>query len=263
MSQHDDAQPAWILHARPYRETSLLVDALTLNHGRVGFVARGVRGARAQPLRAALQPLQALLLVLKGRGELPMLVSAEVKDRAVALSGRPLLSAFYINELLTVLLPRHEPCAELFWRYAMCINALADEAAPAWQLRCFERDLLQTLGYAMPLDTDAVAGAPIDPATSYRFDPERGAIPVRAGSPESVSGLALLALTQAAPPSAAVQTELRHLMRRMIRWQLGGRELRSWRILAELERSSSTPTMPLLTPQAALSALPASGPSKD
>ncbi len=234
----DAAQPAWILHTRAYRETSLLVEAFCLQHGRVGFIARGVRSPRSQPLRAALQPLQALLLTLRGRGELLQLASAETHDVAVALRGRPLLSAFYVNELLLALLPRQQPQPALFWRYGQCINALADEANLGWTLRCFERDLIAALGYAMRLDVDAV-GKVIDPTVSYRFDPDRGAIAVRRDSPESISGEAVLALANEAPPSVALQAELRALMRRVIRWRLGGRELRSWRILTELQLVSS------------------------
>ncbi len=234
----DEAQPAWILHARPYRETSLLVEAFCLQYGRVGFIARGVRSQRSQPLRAALQPLQALLLTLRGRGELLQLASAETHDVAVALRGRPLLSAFYVNELLLALLPRQQPQTALFWRYGVCINALSDEANLGWTLRCFERDLIAALGYAMKLDRDA-NGNPINHDASYRFDPERGAIAARRDSPESLSGESLLALAQDVLPSAALQAELRALMRRVIRWRLGGRELRSWRILAELQSVSS------------------------
>jgi DNA repair protein RecO (recombination protein O) len=230
----DEPQPAWILHARPYRETSLLVEALTLHSGRVGFIARGVRGPRAQPLRAALQPLQAVLLGLRGRGELLMLASAEIRDRALVLAGRPLLSAFYINELLMRLLPRQQPQPGLFWRYAICINSLADESGIAWTLRRFERDLLQSLGYALPLALDATSGAEIDPAQCYRLDPERGAILVMPGAADAVSGAALLALAQDVAPPPDLLAELRPLMRRMLRWRLGGLELRSWRILEDI-----------------------------
>ena len=235
----DEAQPAWILHARAYRETSLLVEAFCLQHGRVGFIARGIRGPRSQPLRAALQPLQALLLTLRGRGELLQLASAETHDVAVPLRGKPLLSAFYVNELLLALLPRQQPQPALFWRYGQCINALSDEANLGWTLRCFERDLMAALGYAMQLDRDA-GGNRIDPIASYRFEPERGAIAVRRDSPESLSGEALLALASDEPPSAVLQSQLRALMRQVIRWRLGGRELRSWRILSDLQSVSSS-----------------------
>ncbi|HSM12246.1 MAG TPA: recombination protein O N-terminal domain-containing protein, partial [Lysobacter sp.] len=38
------AQPAFVLHTRPWRETSMLVEVLSLENGRVGLIARGIRG---------------------------------------------------------------------------------------------------------------------------------------------------------------------------------------------------------------------------
>src|SRR3546814_8782098 len=49
---------AYVLHARAWRETSLLLELLTEHHGRIGLVARGVQGPKKHVLRAALQPLQ-------------------------------------------------------------------------------------------------------------------------------------------------------------------------------------------------------------
>jgi len=234
MSVEGEPQPAWILHARPYRETSLLLDALTLQQGRVGCVARGVRGARAQPLRAALQPLQPMTLRLRGSGELLMLVGADVHASALSLGPDALLSAFYVNELVLALLPRHEPMASLFWRYGECLNALAAGAALGWTLRCFERDLLAALGYALALEQEARSGHAIDAAAHYRYAPDRGALAVRSDVADAISGAALLALRGDVPPPPSLQTELRRLMREVIRWHLGGRELRSWRVIAEL-----------------------------
>lgn len=232
---HSETQPAWILHAQAYRETSLLLEVLTPASGRVGVIARGVRGGKkSQPLRAALQPFQPLQLSLKGRGDLAMLVSADVHDGPLRLAGRPLLSAFYVNELVMRLVPRHIAQPELFWRYGLCLNALNDESTLAWTLRRFERDLLTALGYGVDLATDSRTGQAIEAEGHYRVEPEVGLVGVRAGSPESVSGEALLALATDQAPSARAQSELRVLMRRLIGFQLGGRELRSWRILAEL-----------------------------
>ncbi len=51
-----DAEPAFVLHARQWRESSLLLEVLSQQHGRLGLVARGVQGPKRQVLRAALQP---------------------------------------------------------------------------------------------------------------------------------------------------------------------------------------------------------------
>ena len=138
------AQPAFVLHARPWRETSLIVELLTRDPGRVGVVARGVQGAKRHPLRAALQPLQCLRADFLPRGELARLLQAEAVDAAPRLAGEALMAAFYVNELVLRLLPRNDPAPELFERYGELRSELGDGAGLAWQLRRFERDLIAT-----------------------------------------------------------------------------------------------------------------------
>ena len=101
-----EAQPAFVLHARAWRETSVIVELLTRDHGRVGVVARGLTSPKRQPLRAALQPLQSIRVDYLPRGELARLLQAEATDVAPVLSGDRLLAAFYINELMLRLSPR-------------------------------------------------------------------------------------------------------------------------------------------------------------
>ncbi len=233
-----ESQPAYILHARPYRETSLLLDAFTRDHGRIGLIARGVRGTKAQPLRAVLQPMQAVLISCAGQGELLKLTQAEAAAAPQVLTGDALLSGFYLNELLLRLLPRGEPHTSLFWRYVETIAALASDISPAWELRRFERDLLAAMGYAPEL-RDAAGNAMVAPARRYRVDPERGVRAVRDddASAGTCTGAALLALAEDAIPSAEHLRELRRLMRVLLLHHLGGRELESWRVLADVSRT--------------------------
>lgn len=231
------AQPGYVLHATPYRETSLLLDVFSRDHGRIGLIARGVRGARGQPLRAALQPLQPLLLDWSGRGELQRLDAAEAAGAALRPAGAALLGAFYVNELLLRLLPRGESSEALFWRYAETLAAMQDEAGLRWPLRRFERDLLAAAGYALGLEA-TVDDEAIEPEGWYRYDPEHGAVRVSASAANAVSGNALLALARDQAPAAAQQGELRTLMRRVLRHHLGGRELRSWQVLADFGQQS-------------------------
>jgi len=100
-----EAQPAFVLHARPWRETSLLVELLTRDYGRVGVVARGLNGPKRHPLRAALQPLQSIRIDYLPRGELARLLQAEARDAAPLLVGEALMAAFYVNELVLRLTP--------------------------------------------------------------------------------------------------------------------------------------------------------------
>ncbi|HEX5961323.1 MAG TPA: DNA repair protein RecO [Rhodanobacteraceae bacterium] len=229
-----EAQPAFILHARPWRETSLLLEALTRDFGRVGLVARGVRGLRARLQRSALEPLQALSLAWSGRGDLRTLTAVESTGGVCALHGERLLSAMYVNELLVRLSVRDDPNPGLFEHYAALLAELAATPSLAWTLRRFERDLLAATGYALQLATAADSGEAIDPARDYDYLPEHG--PVAAGAAAGgvrIRGSALLALaTERAPPDAADLAALRRLMRTLIGVHVGERGLQSWRVLA-------------------------------
>ena len=229
------AQPAYVLHARPWRETSLIVELLTRDHGRVGVVARGVQGAKRHPLRAALQPLQHVRADFLPRGELARLLQAEAIDAAPRLQGEPLMASFYASELLLRLMPRQDPAPDLYERYGELRARLADAAGLAWQLRRFERDLLELLGYGLPLDS-AEDGDALDPAARYRLDAERGAVRDRSHSPGSTSGAALLALAADRCPPAEQLAELRGALRGVLASHLGPSGLKSWGLLSELAR---------------------------
>ncbi|SEK75476.1 DNA replication and repair protein RecO [Pseudoxanthomonas sp. GM95] len=231
---------AFVLHTRPWRETSLLVEVLTAEHGRMGLVARGVQGPKKQVLRAALQPLQSIRLEAQLRGELGRLVSAEALDAAPRLEGEAMLAAFYVNELILRLVPRQDPLPDLYLAYAKVRARLAHGDALAWTLRRFERDLLDALGFGIALDLDG-DGMPIDPAARYRFDPEYGArrlLSERAGERQSApTGQALLALAADTLPSPSDLADLRRAMRQLLSHYLGPRGLKSWEMLATLPRA--------------------------
>jgi len=227
----DFDEPGYVLHARPYRETSLLLELFVRDSGRIGAVARGLRSARAQPLRAALQPLQPLQLTLRAGGELALLRAAEPTASPLALHGTALLAAFYVNELLVRLLPRQAPAPELFWRYAACLGDLEQGADVGWRLRRFERDLLDALGYGLILEHDA-AGEPIEPGARYRYEPDLGLVPD--DDPTGVLGADLLLLATDAATLPRDPAALRRMLRQALQPHLGGRELRSWGLLREL-----------------------------
>lgn len=231
-------QPAFVLHARPWRETSLIVELLSRDHGRIGMVARGLRGAKRHPQRAALQPLQHVLADFDMRGELARLLQAEAVDVAPLLQGESLLAAFYVNELLMRLLPRHDHSADIYARYAQLRCELGGAGALAWTLRRFERDLLELLGYGFAWDATE-DGERLDPAARYRLDPQQG--PVRDPRHEagSVSGAALLALAADDVPPTEQLVELRIGLRAVLSSHLGGSGLKSWSLMGDLARVRS------------------------
>ncbi|MGE7137049.1 DNA repair protein RecO [Luteibacter sp. NPDC031894] len=226
-----EQQPAFVLHARPYRETSLLVECLTRDHGRIGVVARGVRKERTRLQRAQLEPFQRVALDLMMRGELATLRTAESSGPVLRLTGDAGLAGLYLNELVVRLTGRQDPNPELFDHYERTLQRMSAGEPLAWTLRRFERDMLDSLGYALQLDADASDGQPLDPAATYVYDPESGATPGRAGGAHAIRGADLLALAEDRPPDAAGLSSLRRMMRQVITFHLGGGELRAWRVL--------------------------------
>ncbi|NLW95567.1 DNA repair protein RecO [Luteimonas wenzhouensis] len=235
-------ETAYVLHARPWRESSLLVDLLTRAHGRIGMIARGVRGPRRQAQLAALQPLQHVRFDGVQRGELGYLSSVEALDAPPLLAGHASLAAFYVNELVLRLAPGHDPHPELYALYAQVRARLHDAADLAWTLRRFERDLLQALGVGFDPGVDG-DGAPIDPAARYRLEAEHGPRRVlgeRSGESRQrhATGRALLALAADVRPDPEDLDSLRLAMRTVIAQHVGPRGLRSWQLAADLARMS-------------------------
>ena len=223
--------PGYVLHSRPWRETSLIVEAFAREHGRVGLVARGARRARSR-LRGTLLPFHLLLLSWSGRGELPTLTGADTEGGPVrTLRGRALFSGFYLNELLLKLLPRNDPHPGLFDDYRRALAALGEEGrALDGVLRTFEKRLLDALGYGPTLDRAVDTGAPVSPDRRYRYVPERG--PVEAAGAEDgpvVSGRTLLALAggRLGGGGDLERAEARRLMRAVLAPHLGPRPLGS------------------------------------
>ncbi|QKT02397.1 DNA repair protein RecO [Ectothiorhodospiraceae bacterium 2226] len=225
-------QAAFLLHRRPYRDTSALLEVFSRDYGRIGLVARGVRGARSR-LGPLLQPFAPLLVSWSGRGELGTLTGAEPAGAPLRLPPRVLPSGFYLNELLVRLLRRHDPHEGLFAAYTRALAALAhNDGEPA--LRLFERDLLDALGYGLLLDREAHGGVPLSPSERYCYHLELGPLPAVAGAPAAgpiVQGATLLALARGELEDSAVLQEAKQLLRAALAPYLGGRPLQSRRLL--------------------------------
>jgi DNA repair protein RecO (recombination protein O) len=171
----ENLQPAYLLHRRPYRESSQLLELLTAQYGRVGAVARGLRRrSRGGSPGALLQPFSPLLVGLVGRGELKNLAGVETGGGLAPLQGDALLSGLYVNELLVRLLHRDDPQPGIFASYAAVLAALAGGEPIEPALRRFECELLEALGYAFAFDRDARGGRPVEAAGRYVFEPGVG-----------------------------------------------------------------------------------------
>ena len=229
-----------MLHAYPYRETSVIVEAFTAAHGRVGLVARGAKRPRSE-LRGLLQAFQPLTLAWAGSGELKTLVKAEWRGGLPLPGGAALLCGFYLNELLLKLLPREDPHPGLFTAYEDALHALTREdsaGAQAVVLRRFELCLLAELGYAVALTHEADTGAPIVAGERYHYAFDRG--PQRTlREPGArwpvVRGAALIALAEARYPDAETAGEAKRLMRLVLDHYLEERRIFSRRVVQDLQ----------------------------
>ena len=156
-----DAQPAFVLHTYPYRETSLVLEVFTRDFGRIALVARGARRPRSA-LRGVLLAFQPLLLNWGGKSELRTLHKAEWQGGLPQLKGTALLCGFYLNELMVKLLPREDPHERLYQSYCETLHALGAGRERATTLRRFEKQLLKELGYALTLDRDVESGEMVE-----------------------------------------------------------------------------------------------------
>ena len=231
-------QPAFILHRRPYRNTSLLLEAFGQEHGRLGLVARGAVAPRSR-LKGLLQPFAPLLLSWTGEGELATLTTAEDAGCPIPLPPNRVLAGFYVNELLVRLLPRLDPHPRLFAAYQVLLAELAVAPGEEPPLRRFEKRLLEELGYGLTLDREAASGAPIVAEAEYRYVVDRGPlIAGRSGVGVPISGRSLLALRDGMLADPAVLREVKRLTRAALAEQLRGRALKT-RELYRIKREPS------------------------
>jgi len=221
-------EAGYVLHQRPYRNTSQLVDCFTENHGVVTLVARGSRRPKAGQ-RAVLQPFLSLFLSWVRRGELGRLTHVEAKLPVAELSGEPLLAGFYLNELLLRLMARGDPNAQVYSCYSRCLADLAALSGTPRALRLFELRLLEGLGYGLGLEHDADTGEPVRPDGRYRFEPERG-VSSQAGSavgPDVFSGRELISLRDEILDDHESLKAAKRLLKSALQIYLGERPLRT------------------------------------
>lgn len=237
--QRIEQQPAFILHQYPWRETSLIVEAFTRNHGRVPMVAKGARRPTSA-LRACLMGFQPLKLDWSGGGEVKTLIRADWQGGIPLLRGRALLCGYYLNELLVRLSAREDPHPNLFDEYATTLAQLAQRQPLEPVLRCFELRLLRELGFEVPLDADADSGDDIEAGAHYVYILEHG--PVRADRHHgagvvlaTVSGQTLLDMAAQRFERAETLLQSRTLLRALINHYLNGQPLESRRVFKELQ----------------------------
>ena len=227
-----------MLHSYAYRETSLVIEVFTRNHGRVALVARGARRPRSV-LRGVLLAFQPLLLSWAGRSDLRTLHKAEWQGGLPQLKGAGLLCGFYLNELMVKLLARDDPHEELYQIYYQTLHTLSNGGDHAATLRRFEKQMLKELGYALTLDHDVASGDPIQPDRSYEYLIERGPVLSEGGAAENrleLTGQTLLDMLRDDYSNPLTLQQSKALMRVLINHYLGNQTLNTRQLLKDLQQ---------------------------
>lgn len=226
-------QRAFVLHGRPYSETSLLLDLFSENYGRIRVLAKGARGKRSS-LKGALQPFTPLLVRWGGRGEVKTLRGTEPISLALPLTGITLYCGLYVNELLARVLEHETAFTELFFDYLHCIQALAAATgSPEPALRRFELAMLGHLGYGVDFLHCAGSGDAISDEMTYSYREEKGFIASMVINNRSFTGRQLRALYERDFPDADTLRAAKRFTRMALKPWLGGKPLKSQQLFRQ------------------------------
>lgn len=235
----ESQEPAYVLHRRPWRETSLLVDVFTLNHGRMAVIARGASGAKS-PLKAQLQPFQPLVLDWTGRGELKTLTQVDVRSGPALHRTLALYSGLYLNELLQRVLPVADPHPTLFAAYIEALEQLSQTTDVEPVLRQFELAFAGALGYDFAWDLATDTGRAVEGSGQYCYDPEQGIVAHRSPGVrlQNLPGQVLLALAGGDLEAEDCRRVAKRVMRVLVDYLLQGRPLNSRRLFTHIRGES-------------------------
>ncbi|GAD90683.1 MULTISPECIES: DNA repair protein RecO [Vibrio] len=236
MSVIDGFQRCFVLHRRPYTESSLILDVFSEEFGRVTILSKGGRSKRS-PLKGALQPFTPLLLKWSGGGSMKTLRQAEPISLGLPLSGVSLYSAMYINEILARVIAQEVPYPELFIDYLHALTELAQADNPEPALRRFELALLNALGYGVDFLHCTGTGMPIDPQMTYRYREQQGFIASVRKDNLTFKGEDLIALSERRFISKSQLSSAKRFTRIALKPYLGGKPIKSRELFMPRTRS--------------------------
>ena len=233
-------QEAYILHTRPYSESSLLIDAFSRRYGRIGLLAKGARRIKSK-VRGLIRPFQPLLLSWSGKGELQTLTAAESNTQITGMNRHSWLCACYMNELLIRFMHRHDPHEVLFDQYEVALNLLKTTRRRQIVLRIFEKHLLSESGYGLLLTHEVDSELPVQENSVYHYYPDRG--PILAGTNQSdsvwcVDGSTLIALQTEKFTTSQQVEQSKRLLRSLLNHCMQSKSLKSREVFQQIHMLS-------------------------
>lgn len=212
-------QAAYLLHRRDWQNTSLILDLLTSDFGRVSVLAKGAKNSRC---KALYQPFIRLSVSWTGRQQLKNLIEAD--GVSLPVCEKSYLSLFYINELVSNFVSYQEPNRELFSLYERLLRKIEIHEA---DLREFEKEFMRILGYLPDITIDARTRETIDAARSYQFIANEGFVGCGINASNAIAGALVIAWNEQRYESRAVVQMSKIVMRCVIDFNLQGKQLKS------------------------------------
>ncbi len=215
--------PAFLIHRRAFKDSSLLLDFFTRDFGKIRLVGRGLRGSKTH-----IQMFQHLSISFSGRGELKALSHWEIDDMPRNFKGEELILGMYVNELISRLLHEQDPHSRLFKHYQQFMSQAGclKQSARRWHLRIFENNLLAELGYGIDFETD-INGNEINLNGYYEHQSQAGFSPNSLGKISGKLINQLLLETIENRPDLQQLKVCRDLNRQRLSFILGDKPLKS------------------------------------
>ena len=136
---------SFIIHSRPYSETSIIFDILTESNGLISLIAKGIKKKKDGLL---LQPFKELQLSYTSKGSLPILTKFEIINSFPKIKNKYLLIGLYFNELIYKFIPKGEPLPSLYSLYKNQLEYMkTTKDTPDVILLTFETMFLKEIGY--------------------------------------------------------------------------------------------------------------------
>ena len=221
-------EPSIVLHTRPFKETSLLVDLFTRNHGKISVIAKGAKRPKSK-IGIIKTPSCLFFVSCTGRGELKILTHCEIKEYFFPIA-EAFNSVVYLNELLIKLLEKEDAHPEIFDHYLIVCSSLKRKNKEKLEknLRSFELTLLKEIGYGLNLNFEGNSDIEIKEDTSYKFVPSVGFLPQSnsESNKNNFSGRDILNLSTGNFSSPDTLLASKQIMRLAIDFHLGNKTLK-------------------------------------
>ena len=230
-------EPVFIIHQRPYSETSQILNLFSRNHGRVDVIAKGSKRPKSK-FRSFMQPFMPLNASWSGRSQLKTLRNIEAAQHHKSLiHADDFLFALYMNELILHFLSNADPYPDLFEIYHDALRqfSISDQHEPL--LRMFEIKLLEEIGYAINFETEALSSKSININEYYRYEPEQGFHLLSQDSQiKKYSGVHIKNIKEMDFSEDDTLIAAKKLTRETIQFHLGGKELMTKKMYKSIKR---------------------------